>query len=149
MDRTHRLLLTAVLTGLVLTFSAAHGGAPSGKTDGALSRESTAGAPWLMAKAVSAPSFEKVAAVLDQYNCKMCHRGAEPREGLRLDSYENLMKGSKDGPVVIPGDPGKSELILRVKGSREPRMPIGGPPWLTDEAVKVLEDWIAAGARAE
>lgn len=56
------------------------------------------------------------------------------------------MKGSRNGPVVVPGAPERSELVLRVNGSREPRMPIDGPPWLTDEAVIVLENWIAAGA---
>lgn len=48
--------------------------------------------------------------------------------------------------MVVPGAPERSELVLRVNGSREPRMPIDGPPWLTDEAVIVLENWIAAGA---
>jgi uncharacterized membrane protein len=92
-------------------------------------------------------NFKDVAAILERYHCTVCHVGAEPRDGLRLDSYDNIMKGSEDGPVVLPGAPEKSELLLRVKGAKEPRMPINGPPWLSDDEVKVLESWIKAGAK--
>lgn len=92
-------------------------------------------------------SFADVAAIIEKYHCTVCHVGAEPREGLRLDSYDNIMKGSKDSPVVVPGAPSKSELVQRVKGAKEPRMPMAGPPWLTEDEVKTLERWIAAGAK--
>jgi uncharacterized membrane protein len=104
----------------------------------------------LFAQAGSSPdgaAFTDVAAVIDKYHCTVCHAGAEPRDGLRLDNYGNVMKGGKDGPVVVPGKPEKSELVLRVKGTREPRMPIAGPPWLSDEEVKTIESWISAGAK--
>jgi uncharacterized membrane protein len=96
--------------------------------------------------AASAPTFDAVAAVISKYHCTVCHGGPEPRAGLSLESYASLMKGSKRGPVVIPGDPAKSELIRRVTGQSEPRMPYTGPPWLTDEEVQMIERWIAAGA---
>jgi hypothetical protein len=96
--------------------------------------------------AESAPTYDAVAAVISKYHCTVCHGGPEPRAGLSLDSYASLMKGSNRGPGVIPGDPSKSELIRRVTGQSEPRMPYTGPPWLTDEEVQTLERWIAAGA---
>ena len=34
--------------------------------------------------------------------------------GLRLDSYEPLMEGGKDGPVIVPGKPEQSLLLQRV-----------------------------------
>jgi hypothetical protein len=49
--------------------------------------------------------------------------------------------------VVVPGDPEKSALVLRVMGAKEPRMPMTGPPWLSDEEVKILESWIKDGAK--
>jgi hypothetical protein len=49
--------------------------------------------------------------------------------------------------VVVPGAPEKSELVLRVNGSKEPRMPMSGPPWLNDQELKILESWIKTGAR--
>ncbi len=91
--------------------------------------------------------FKDVAAIIQKYQCTVCHVGAKPRDGLRLDSYENIMKGSEDGPVVVPGAPEKSELVLRVNGAKEPRMPMTGPPWLNDQELKTLESWIKAGAK--
>jgi hypothetical protein len=96
--------------------------------------------------AASAPTFDAVAVVISKYHCTVCHGGPEPRAGLSLESYVSLMKGSKRGPVVISGDPAKSELIRRVTGQTEPRMPYTGPPWLTGEEVQMIERWIAAGS---
>lgn len=56
------------------------------------------------------------------------------------------MKGSEDGPVVVGGKPGQSELMDRIKGISEPRMPLNGPPWLRDEEIALIEQWIDAGA---
>jgi hypothetical protein len=57
------------------------------------------------------------------------------------------MKGGKDGPAVIAGNPAKSELIKRLKGQKEPRMPFTGPPWVTADEIKTIESWIQAGAQ--
>lgn len=100
-----------------------------------------AGAP------TSGGTFTEVAAIMEKYHCTVCHAGAAPRDGLRLDSYDNVMKGSKGGPVVVPGKPEKSELVLRVNGRKEPRMPMAGPPWLSNDEIKTIESWIAAGAK--
>ena len=93
-----------------------------------------------------APTYAEVDAIFAKYHCTVCHGGADPRAGLNLESYARLLKGGKSGPVVIPGDPGKSELVRRLKGLSEPRMPYTGPPWLTDEETGTIEAWIAAGA---
>jgi hypothetical protein len=93
-----------------------------------------------------APTYAEVDTVLAKYHCTVCHGGADPRAGLNLESYARLLKGGKSGPVVIPGEPGKSELLRRLKGLSEPRMPYTGPPWLTDEETGTIEAWIAAGA---
>mgnify|MGYP006188266187 CR=1 FL=1 len=77
--------------------------------------------------------------------CVMCHNASAAAAGLRLDSLEGVKKGSSRGPVVQPGNPANSEIIRRVKGSSQPRMPMTGPPWLADADVVRLERWIAAG----
>jgi mono/diheme cytochrome c family protein len=82
-----------------------------------------------------------------QARCIKCHTGTRPPEGLRLDSYHDVMAGSKDGPVIVPGSPDKSELVRRLKGISKPRMPKDGPPWLSEMQITVIEKWIAAGAR--
>lgn len=78
-------------------------------------------------------------------NCTNCHTGNNPPKGLSLSSYQDVMKGSKNHPVVVPGKPEESELIKRVKGESTPQMPIGAPA-LSDSDISTLEKWILAGA---
>jgi len=99
----------------------------------------------IQAQQQAAPNYADVAAVFNQH-CVMCHAGPRPAYGLRLDSYENTMAGSRNGRMVVPGSPEKSELLKRIRGSSRPRMPMNGPPWLSDNDAKLIENWIAAGA---
>lgn len=79
--------------------------------------------------------------------CAMCHAGEGAPLGLRLDDYASLMKGSSKGPVVKAGNPAGSELIRRIKGESQPRMPLTGPPFLSAGEIALLERWVADGAR--
>jgi mono/diheme cytochrome c family protein len=47
-------------------------------------------------------------------SCVRCHGSERPKAGLRLDSLENLLKGSKEGPVVTAGNSVKSPLLIAV-----------------------------------
>ena len=95
----------------------------------------------------STPGYADVSQITAKYLCTVCHGGAEPRAGLSLDDYKSMMKGSKRGPVIVPGNPAGSEIVRRLKGASEPRMPFDGPPWLSDDEVTLIEQWIAAGAK--
>jgi mono/diheme cytochrome c family protein len=79
-------------------------------------------------------------------HCVGCHGAEKPRAGLRLDTAAGAIAGGDAGPVVVPHEPGESELILAVlgEGSGE-RMPLKRPP-LSEEQVGILRSWIAAGA---
>ena len=77
--------------------------------------------------------------------CVMCHSGPAAPLELRLDSLEGLLEGSRNGPVVKTGNPSGSELVLRLKGLSQPRMPMTGPPFLSDEEAALFERWIAGG----
>jgi mono/diheme cytochrome c family protein len=81
-----------------------------------------------------------------QARCVKCHSGTRPPDGLRLDSYDGAMAGSKDMQVIVKGEPGKSELVKKIKGISKPRMPKDGPPWLSAKEITLIEKWIAAGA---
>ena len=71
--------------------------------------------------------------------------GAAP-EGYRLTSYESTV--SKDDRVrVVPGNPDASELVRRIRGQALPRMPFDGPPYLSDDEIRLIESWVAQGAR--
>lgn len=80
--------------------------------------------------------------------CTTCH-GPEKKKGkLRLDSFDYVMRGGKDGVVVKPGDPKGSELFRRINLPRNHKdaMPAEGKPGLTAAQIKVIEFWIASGA---
>jgi mono/diheme cytochrome c family protein len=79
-------------------------------------------------------------------HCSDCH-GRETREsGLRLDTRRGLEKGGDFGPVLLAGQPEKSELFLRVVSDNENRsMPPDGDR-LEDGEIALLRDWIVRGA---
>ena len=47
-------------------------------------------------------------------SCLRCHSGERPKAGLRLDSLESVLQGSRDGKVVMPGNSEKSLLVIAV-----------------------------------
>ena len=98
-----------------------------------------------IAQAAPAVTYADVSPIFES-RCVRCHSGPKPPEALRLDSYENLMKGGKNGAVVQPGAPQKSDIVKSIKGIGKTRMPRNGPPWLSDADVALIEKWIAAGA---
>ena len=100
----------------------------------------------LATSARAAPTFADVAPILNA-RCVICHNGPSAPNGLRLGSHEALMAGGKNGPVVVAGAPAASELVKRIKGERQPRMPMTGPPWLSDAEVALIEGWIQGGAK--
>lgn len=106
---------------------------------------------------VSAPSdprddgrivYSEVAPIFGRH-CIECHSANSkydaPPEGLRLDGLERTLRGG-ERVVVIPGNPEASELLRRIVGLSNPRMPFDGPPWLSDDEIDLIRDWIAGGA---
>ncbi|MCL4535595.1 MAG: c-type cytochrome [Bacteroidetes bacterium] len=87
--------------------------------------------------------------ILDQY-CVQCHGPGNPANGLRLDTYEGVMKGTQFGPVVIPGSPGSSTLVAVIKGTAAPeiRMPHQGRQ-LSPNRIENITLWIEAGAKKD
>jgi hypothetical protein len=88
-----------------------------------------------------------VAPIFDD-KCVQCHGPQKKKGKLRLDSLDFVMRGGKDGVVVIPGDAKNSELYRRVTLPRDNKdaMPAEGKPGLTAAELKVIEFWIASGA---
>lgn len=74
--------------------------------------------------------------------CTACHGQAE-QGGLRLDSRNSLLQGSFSGPVVVPGQAEKSQLIKMVTTGNDQgmRMPLDQPP-LEASQVELLRRWI-------
>ncbi|MDD3145786.1 MAG: carboxypeptidase regulatory-like domain-containing protein [Candidatus Riflebacteria bacterium] len=81
-------------------------------------------------------------------NCAIvgCHNDSSAAAGLRLNSYSNLMKGSKSGAVILPYDAQTSKLVRRIKGIETPRMPKDRPSISTSDQ-GLITNWINGGAR--
>jgi uncharacterized membrane protein len=93
--------------------------------------------------------YDKVAPILAQ-RCVKCHTdgglmGAPP-EGYRLGSHADTVS-TADRVRVVPASPGASELVRRIRGQALPRMPYDGPPFLTEEEIALIEQWVADGAQ--
>ena len=95
--------------------------------------------------APDSPQFytEKVEPILDD-NCYSCHQESQSG-GLRLDSYEAILKGGGRGPAIVPGDPETSLLIKLIRRNGLLKMP---PKHALEPAeVDVLTAWVKAGAK--
>jgi cytochrome c len=82
-------------------------------------------------------------------NCGRCHMGTNRRGGLNFQTHENLLKGGRDGTVIVPGDPGKSLLVrlIRHEGPADDPMPMPpNKPKISDADIAVITQWVRAGA---
>ncbi|MDP2042139.1 MAG: DUF1549 domain-containing protein [Algoriphagus sp.] len=81
------------------------------------------------------------------HNCYKCHSGAKTEGKLRLDEKEFVFAGGENGPVIIPGNPGQSELIRRISLSKNHKevMPEKGK-LLSKEEIQLLTFWLEKGA---
>ena len=83
--------------------------------------------------------------------CISCHspnaQGTQA-SGLDLTNYASLMKGTKFGPMVIPGDPESSNLMLLLDWRADPklRMPLGKKQLSADDR-NAIRSWIREGAK--
>lgn len=88
--------------------------------------------------------------------CSRCHTGASAPHGLRLDSEENsyaFLVGhvSEEMPDMLrvkPGKPDESYMVKKIEGDPSivgNRMPLGGP-YLSQEQIASIRDWITNGA---
>jgi cytochrome c len=84
-----------------------------------------------------------------QANCYTCHAGMNHKGSLRLDSKAGMIRGGRDGAVIVPGDPAKSLLVrlMRHEGPANDPMPMPSKkPKLSDADIAVVERWVKAGA---
>ena len=77
-------------------------------------------------------------------NCFACHTNLSSG-GLRLDSREAMLKGGKDGAVVVPGHPESSMLVSALHYGPKLQMPPVAQ--LKTEEIASVERWIQDGAK--
>jgi hypothetical protein len=74
--------------------------------------------------------------------CGACHLGEMVSQDFNVETYESLMAGSQNGPVIIPGNASDSLLVEKLTSGE---MPKRGPK-LTPAQIQLIIDWIDAGA---
>ena len=99
------------------------------------------------ASAQGGVQFEKDVWPILADKCVTCHGPEDQFNDLRLDSKDAILKGGKNGKVLVPGDPAKSSLYVRVALPPDDLdiMPAEGDP-LTAAQQDTLKRWIAGGA---
>jgi len=100
--------------------------------------------------AANKPAFftDKVRPIL-QSNCGKCHMDLNHKGGLSMNTKASLLKGGRDGVVIVPGDPAKSLLVRLIRHEGPPDNPMPMPqkaPKLSDADIATIEQWVKAGA---
>ena len=82
--------------------------------------------------------------------CITCHGGVKQSGGFSLLFPEEALRPNESGkPAIVPGHPGKSEMIKRITHEDpELRMPLEKDP-LSEEEIRLITAWIEQGAEWE
>ena len=93
-------------------------------------------------------------------NCLGCHDGSgegSATSGFSVKTYNSVMKGTKYGPVVVPGSSTSSTLYRMVAHKVDPKIQMpphhdealakGREDALTPRQIEFIEKWIDQGAK--
>ena len=88
-----------------------------------------------------------IAPILDS-KCVQCHKEEKAKGRLRLDTYDFIVKGGKEGPAIEPGNSQDSNMIFRMElePDDDEHMPPEGKPDLDDDELAIVKWWIDSGA---
>jgi len=91
--------------------------------------------------------FELLVQPILQQRCVICHGPEKQKAGLRVDSYEALLKGGDSGPALVIGKAAESRLIQRVllPPDDDDHMPPQGKAQPTPAEILLLQLWIDNG----
>ena len=92
----------------------------------------------------AATYLEQVKPIADR-KCSGCHVNGGHAGGLKMDSFESLMRGGEDGPVVVLGDPAKSMLSKAVHYD-DSSLQMPPKEKLTDGDIAIIDAWIKASS---
>jgi uncharacterized membrane protein len=97
-------------------------------------------------------SFAQDVQPIIQKHCIDCHVTGGPgleASGFAMDSYEGVMKGTRNGPMVIAGDSAGSNMLVLMEGRADPSisMPHGKMEGATRPELETIRAWIDQGAK--
>ncbi|GAA5115964.1 hypothetical protein JIN84_19730 [Luteolibacter yonseiensis] len=110
-----------------------------------------AGTPAAPVAAGGAPEgsvYETIIHPMFERRCVQCHKPGKAKGKYRMDTYEVLVKGGKDGAGLVPGKPAESNVLIRMElpEDDEDRMPPEGKKGLEAHELAVVKWWIETGA---
>ena len=77
-------------------------------------------------------------------NCYSCHNPEKKKGGLSFSSRQDAIAGGDEGEAFVPGQASKSAIANALSTDADPHMP--PKRQLSPEEIKVVRDWIDAGA---
>ena len=90
----------------------------------------------------AAPTYKTIGATITK-SCAGCHGATGGKAGLNLSTYAGIMKGNKEGKIVVAGNPAKSVFCTVLHGKPK-QMP---PKALDAKTIATFEAWVKAGAK--
>ncbi len=100
-----------------------------------------------LTKVTDDPAYAATTAMFRQY-CTECHGANKAKGDQRLHTPEDIAKGGKSGSSVVPGNPEKSLVVVRLllPADDKKHMPPEGKPQPKPQDIDTLRRWIVAGA---
>lgn len=113
-------------------------------------------------------SFHRDVNPILQSNCAVCHTPGSPgyeKSGFSVASYQEVMKGTNYGRVIIPGSSVSSTLVRLIKHQADPSinmpkeyavaerahsetiLPGAKARSLSDTDIRLIEKWVDQGAK--
>jgi cytochrome c/Fn3 domain-containing protein len=96
----------------------------------------------------STPLFLAAVQPVLKAKCFSCHNDRKAKGQLVMTTPEKLLKGGKNGPIWVSGDPLNSHIIKNIQLPEDDKkhMPPEGKPQLSAEEIQLLYSWIQSGA---
>jgi hypothetical protein len=90
---------------------------------------------------------EIIAPILER-RCVSCHNAEKSKGYYRMDTYELLLAGGKEGPGMRLGSAAESHIVklIELPIDDDMHMPPDGKPQVTAAELRVLKWWIDQGA---
>lgn len=94
-----------------------------------------------------AVAYSEVIKPILESKCYGCHGPNKQKGKLRLDQPEFILKGGKDGKIIVEGKADESVLIKRVLLPKENKdhMPPKEKPQLSKQELELLHWWVSSG----
>ena len=94
------------------------------------------------------PIYSGIIAPILSKKCVSCHNSKNTKGGLQLHTFQALLQGGKNGPIINYENTKESELFLRIHLPKEEKkhMPPKSKKQLTKAEIDFISYWIELGA---